>query len=342
MNSVTKKLSFSLVICLALTSLMIPCASADKIYLKNGGVIETTMCWEETGRVYYVKCYDSIEITINIDKKDVKKIIKEDGSDQAYQKEKTAWDKKGQEPERVRIEKDKEAKNAKDDRKIHVQKAILGSTKAEVIEMFKGWKRSYTYESKIDPNAIKFENKDLIVVIDFDKEKRAEGVSFLSISGLDDWTGKKSYVNKNYEKLLYWATGGKRTKIDHNKSTQYPVEVYIGNIHEDEETETVRIEKEKQEKRVTIEKHLHNSQQSMAKKKFAQDLVASVPGVINAWWSQDISLWVEIDITTFASNPKLYAQQIADKLSWAASKKFGYVCVHVYYGKLRQLATSCG
>lgn len=238
---------------------------------------------------------------------------------------------KNQEPERVRIEKDKEAKNAKDDRKIHVQKAILGSTKAEVIEMFKGWKRSHTYESKIDPNAIKFENKDLIAVIDFDKEKRAEGVAFLSISGLDDWTGKKSYVNKNYEKLLYWATGGKRTKIDRNKSTQYPVEVYIGNIHEDEETETV-----------TIEKDLHQSQQSMAKKKFAQDLVASVPGIINAWWSQDVSLWVEIDITTFASNPKLYAQQIADKLSWAASKKFGYVCVHVYYGKQRQLAKSCG
>ena len=127
---------------------------------------------------------------------------KEDGSDQAYQE-------------------------------IHVQKAILGSTKAEVIEMFKGWKRSYTYESKIDPNAIKFENKDLIAVIDFDKGKKAEGVAFLSISGLDDGTGKKSYVNKNYEKLLYWATGGKGTKIDRNKSTQYPVEVYIGNIHED-------------------------------------------------------------------------------------------------------------
>ena len=140
---------------------------------------------------------------------------------------------KKQGPEKVRIEKEKEAKNAKDDRKIHVQKAILGSTKAEVIEMFKGWKRSYTYESKIDPNAIKFENKDLIAVIDFDKEKRAEGVSFLSISGLDDRTGKKSYVNKNYEKLLHWATDGKGTKIDCNKSTQYPVEVYIGNIHED-------------------------------------------------------------------------------------------------------------
>lgn len=224
---------------------------------------------------------------------------KEDGSDQAYQE-------------------------------IRAQKTILGSTKAEVIEMFKGWNRSYTYESKIDPNAIKFENKDLIAVIDFDKEKRAEGVAFLSISGLDDWTGKKSYVNKNYEKLLYWATSGKRTKIDRNKSTQYPVEVYIGNIHEDEETETV-----------IIEKGLHQSQQSIAKKKFAQDLVASVPAIINAWWSQDISLWVEIDITTFASDPKLYAQQIADKLSMAAAIKFGhYLCVRVYYGEQRVLAKS--
>lgn len=37
----------------------------------------------------------------------------------------------------------------------------------------------------------------------------------------------------------------------------------------------------------------------------------------------------ETDITTFASNPKLYAQQIADKLSWAASKK-NWLCLYTY------------
>ena len=122
--------------------------------------------------------------------------------------------------------------HSKDVRKIHGPKTILGSTRTEVIQMFKGWKRSYTYEDNIDSNAIKFQNSDLIVVIDFDKDKRAEGVSFLSMSGLDDLTGKRSYVNENYEKLLDLATGGERTKIQHNKSTPYPVEVYIGNIHE--------------------------------------------------------------------------------------------------------------
>jgi len=76
--------------------------------------------------------------------------------------------------------------------------------------------------------------------------------------------------------------------------------------------------------------------------KFAQDLVRSVPGIENAWWSQDISLWAEIDIATFASNPKLFAQQIADKLSFAAAVKFGHsVCVRVYYGNQRVLARSC-
>ncbi len=75
---------------------------------------------------------------------------------------------------------------------------------------------------------------------------------------------------------------------------------------------------------------------------FAQDLVSSVPGIENAWWSQDISLWVEIDVATFASNPKLFAQQIADKLSSAAALKFGHVvCVRVYYGRQRVLAKTC-
>ena len=81
---------------------------------------------------------------------------------------------------------------------------------------------------------------------------------------------------------------------------------------------------------------------SSIQQQFARDLIASVPGIENAWWSQDISLWVEIDITTFASNPELYAQQIADKLSVAAAIKFGhYLCIRVCYGEQRVLAKSC-
>jgi hypothetical protein len=81
---------------------------------------------------------------------------------------------------------------------------------------------------------------------------------------------------------------------------------------------------------------------SLSQKQFARDLVTSVPGIENAWWSQDISLWVEIDIATFASNPELYAQQIADKLSVAAATKFQrFLCVRVYHGNQRVLAKSC-
>lgn len=81
---------------------------------------------------------------------------------------------------------------------------------------------------------------------------------------------------------------------------------------------------------------------SSIQQQFARNLVTSVPGIENAWWSQDISLWVKINITNFASNPELYAQQIADKLSVAAAIKFGhYLCVRVCYGEQRVLAKSC-
>ena len=76
-----------------------------------------------------------------------------------------------------------------------------------------------------------FSNKDLIVVVDFDKNQIAEGVSFLS-QDVSDNIGKNSYVNKNYKKIVKWAAGGKTIKIEKNKTTDYPVEIYIGNIHE--------------------------------------------------------------------------------------------------------------
>jgi len=84
------------------------------------------------------------------------------------------------------------------------------------------------------------------------------------------------------------------------------------------------------------------SEATKAQVQYAIDLRRSVPGIQNAWWSQDISLWVEIDIEVFSSNPKLYAQQIADKLSIATARKFGrFVCVRVYHGNQRVLAKSC-
>jgi len=75
---------------------------------------------------------------------------------------------------------------------------------------------------------------------------------------------------------------------------------------------------------------------------FARDLVESIPGVEHAWWSQNISLWIKIDMEIFGSNAKVYATEIADEVSRAASAKFGYVCVRVYHGKQKVLARSCG
>lgn len=81
---------------------------------------------------------------------------------------------------------------------------------------------------------------------------------------------------------------------------------------------------------------------SVEQELFAQDLVSSVPGIEGAWWSQRISLWVKIDMGVFGSNPKVYAQEIADEVSRAASVKFGWTCARVYHGKQRVLARACG
>lgn len=72
----------------------------------------------------------------------------------------------------------------------------------------------------------------MIVVVDFDNNGIAEGVSFLSNDIGDVITGENSYTHKNYDYLINLATGGESAEIKHNLSTEYPVEIYIGNIHE--------------------------------------------------------------------------------------------------------------
>jgi hypothetical protein len=111
------------------------------------------------------------------------------------------------------------------------QRVILGSTKAEVIEIFnlKGWTRNFRYEEKVNRKGIKFENQDLIVVILFNDNGIAEGVAFLS-QDVSDPTGKNSYANKNYQTLVNLATGGQKVKVENNKGTHYPNEVYIGKM----------------------------------------------------------------------------------------------------------------
>jgi len=110
-----------------------------------------------------------------------------------------------------------------------MQKPILGSTRDEILERFKAWKRSLRYETQVRRNALKFENPELIVVVFFDNQGIAEGVAFLS-QDVSDLTGKNSYVNKNYETLIKLATGGGKVRVENNKGTPYPNEIYIGNV----------------------------------------------------------------------------------------------------------------
>lgn len=116
-------------------------------------------------------------------------------------------------------------------------KYIIGATREQIRTMFSGWEYVPRYEQNVDPHAMKFQNNDLIVVVDFDSNMIAEGVSFLS-NGKDfsygelgdAVTGKGSYVDIHYNELVQWATGGENFKVDKDV-TQYPVEIYIGNYH---------------------------------------------------------------------------------------------------------------
>lgn len=126
-------------------------------------------------------------------------------------------------------------KNDKEDYKENLQDyIILGSNKNDVCNFFYDYKIDKNYEKNVDVDGIKFFNEDMIVVIDFDKSGIAEGVSFLSNNFSDfqvDGDCKNSYVNMHYDELVKLATGGKDIKIEKNVSSEYPVEIYIGNIH---------------------------------------------------------------------------------------------------------------
>lgn len=112
---------------------------------------------------------------------------------------------------------------------IEEPKIILGSTRDEARKMFTDYKIDNEYVKNVDANAVKFVNENLLVVIDFDTNGKAEGVSFLSNDTNGD--GKESYVNKHYDELIKLATGGKSVKVEKNATTKYPIEIYIGNVH---------------------------------------------------------------------------------------------------------------
>lgn len=97
--------------------------------------------------------------------------------------------------------------------------------------IFSSWERNTNYEQNVDSNAIKFENNNLISVVNFNSNDIAEGVSFLS-QDVSDETGETSYVNINYDKLIKWATGNKTETIENNRTSEYPIDVFIGNQHD--------------------------------------------------------------------------------------------------------------
>jgi len=110
------------------------------------------------------------------------------------------------------------------------QNVILGSTKAEVFEMFKRWRRNRRFETSTRSMAAKFENEDLIALIFFSAQGMAKGVAFLSMHG-EDSKRKTSYVSENRENLISWAAGDKMTKVEFGKgSSKYPHEIYIGEV----------------------------------------------------------------------------------------------------------------
>lgn len=79
-----------------------------------------------------------------------------------------------------------------------------------------------------------------------------------------------------------------------------------------------------------------------ARRNYTLRLVASRRAVVSARWPEDGHLFVKIDVAVVGSNPKRYAKQLADKVSWKAARRFGRnVCVHVYSGNQRRLAKSC-
>ncbi|TYC86373.1 hypothetical protein FXB42_06715 [Acetobacterium wieringae] len=112
-------------------------------------------------------------------------------------------------------------------------KQILGSSQEQVKELLKAYKINTAYQNNVDPNAIKFEGKDLIIVIEFDSNGLAEGVIYISGDGA--YSGKGSYVDLNYDKIISFATGGGNYPIANNVNPdvgfEYPTEIYIGTMH---------------------------------------------------------------------------------------------------------------
>lgn len=76
-------------------------------------------------------------------------------------------------------------------------------------------------------------------------------------------------------------------------------------------------------------------------KEFAHKLLET-PGILHTEWKTSLSLWIQVDLNSLGSNPKLQAQLLADQIV-AAGYKYTEkdICANIYFGDLNQLASSC-
>lgn len=111
---------------------------------------------------------------------------------------------------------------------------IIGADKATIQTMFSKWQYKDTYTKNVDPAALKYIGQGVMAIVYFNDAGKAEGVSFLSNPPNmgDPVTGAGSYVHQHYDQLIQWANGNQKNAAIPNVSTQYPVELYIGNCHE--------------------------------------------------------------------------------------------------------------
>lgn len=121
---------------------------------------------------------------------------------------------------------------------------IIGSDKDTVRKIFDGYKET---KSIMSDNALDFENNDLLVTVYFNGEDKADGVLFMqnSFDGVDTLTGEGSYISKHYDELVAMATNDPNIKIETDLTKynsqgvkKYPMEIYIGNIHESQPKST--------------------------------------------------------------------------------------------------------
>ena len=121
---------------------------------------------------------------------------------------------------------------------------IIGSDKDTVRKLFDGYKET---KSIMSDNALDFENNELLITVYFNGEDKADGVLFMqnSFNGVDTLTGEGSYISKHYDELVAMATNDPNVKIETDLTKynsqgvkKYPMEIYIGNIHESQPKST--------------------------------------------------------------------------------------------------------